>query len=149
MNVVITGGSRGFGKSIAEKFAANGHSLFLNARNQQTLQQTTDELRDRFPGLIVKSKACDLGTRDGVEEFGEWITGHGVVTDVLVNNAGTFIPGNVHDEPEGALEEIMAVNLYSAYHLTRKLLPGMMQRKAGHIFNMCSIAALQAYKNGG
>jgi short-subunit dehydrogenase len=44
---------------------------------------------------------------------------------------------------------MIAVNLYSAYHLTRALLPGMMERKQGHIFNMCSIASLKAYSNGG
>ena len=41
------------------------------------------------------------------------------------------------------------VNLYSAYHLTRMIVPGMMKRKKGHVFNMCSIAALKAYENGG
>jgi short-subunit dehydrogenase len=69
--------------------------------------------------------------------------------DILVNNAGSFIPGSVHNEPDNALEEMMNVNLYSAYHLTRVLLPSMIAQKKGHIFNMCSIASLQAYKNGG
>jgi short-subunit dehydrogenase len=69
--------------------------------------------------------------------------------DIVVNNAGLFEPGNVHDEPDGTLESQMAVNLYSAYHLTRTLLPSMMEKKSGHIFNMCSIASLAAYKNGG
>ena len=69
--------------------------------------------------------------------------------DVLVNNAGTFIPGNVYDEGEGVLEKQMEINLYSAYHLTRLLLPPMMKQKSGHIFNICSIASLQAYPNGG
>jgi short-subunit dehydrogenase len=68
---------------------------------------------------------------------------------VLINNAGQFIPGSVHDEPEGVLERLMAVNLYSAYHLTRKLLPSMMKRKKGHIFNICSVASLRAYPDGG
>jgi short-subunit dehydrogenase len=44
---------------------------------------------------------------------------------------------------------MIAVNLYSAYHLTRLLLPAMMEKKSGHIFNMCSIASLQSYANGG
>jgi len=47
------------------------------------------------------------------------------------------------------LEEMLAVNLMSAYHLTRVLLPSMIQRKSGHIFNLCSIAAFAAYANGG
>jgi len=69
--------------------------------------------------------------------------------DVLINNAGIFIPGSVHNEEEGALEKMIHTNLYSAYHLTRCLLPVMMQQKNGHIFNICSIASLNAYANGG
>ena len=59
------------------------------------------------------------------------------------------MPGNIHDEKDGVFEEMMEANLYSAYHLTRTVLPKMMKAKSGHIFNMCSIASLKAYKNGG
>src|SRR5438046_8343675 len=52
--------------------------------------------------------------------------------DVLVNNTGTFIQGNVSDEPEGALETMLGVNLYSAYHTTRTLLPKMIAQQSGH-----------------
>jgi short-subunit dehydrogenase len=69
--------------------------------------------------------------------------------DILVNNAGIFIPGNVHDEEEGLLEKVMQVNLFAPYHLTRLLLPAMIRYKSGHIFNIASIAALQAYPGGG
>ena len=69
--------------------------------------------------------------------------------DILVNNAGTFVPGNVSDEPDGALEETLDVNLYSAYHLTRALLPRFLEQQSGHIFNMGSIAGLKAYPGGG
>jgi short-subunit dehydrogenase len=69
--------------------------------------------------------------------------------DVLVNNAGSFVPGSVYNEPEGQLEQMIELNLYSAYHLTRRLVPVMMRKKKGHIFNLCSIAALAAYPNGG
>jgi short-subunit dehydrogenase len=63
---------------------------------------------------------------------------------ILVNNAGLFEPGSVHNEPEGLLESQLAINVSSAYHLTRTLLPKMMERRSGHIFNMCSIASLHA-----
>ena len=72
-----------------------------------------------------------------------------MAVDVLINNAGQFLPGSIHDEAEGTLEQLIEVNLYSAYHLTRALLPGMMARRSGHIFNICSVASLQAYPNGG
>src|SRR5262249_49506501 len=49
----------------------------------------------------------------------------------------------------GTLEKMIAVNLYSAYHVTRALVPGMINRQKGHIFNICSVASFQAYPNGG
>jgi short-subunit dehydrogenase len=67
----------------------------------------------------------------------------------LINNAGVFEPGSVYNEPAGVLESQMNTNLYSAYHLTRTLLPKLIEKKSGHIFNMCSIASLHAYANGG
>jgi short-subunit dehydrogenase len=68
---------------------------------------------------------------------------------VLINNAGVFIPGALAEEEDGHLELMVETNLYSAYYLTRALLPSMLKRRKGHIFNMCSIASLHAYPNGG
>ncbi|MGC4101372.1 SDR family NAD(P)-dependent oxidoreductase [Ferruginibacter sp.] len=149
MNVVITGASRGIGKAIAAIFAANGHQLFLSSRNEVALYKATEELQTRFPGITVKAKAFDLAKDAGA--FGEWINALGIDVDVLVNNAGSFEPGSVNNEAEGVLESQLSTNLYSAYHLTRTLLPGMMKSNTTgrHIFNICSIASLQAYKNGG
>lgn len=149
MNVVITGASRGLGKAIAEVFAAGGHNLFLCARNEVTLYKTVESLLTRFPGIRIKAKARDLSKREEVENFGQWLLDNGYPLDILVNNAGSFVPGSITTEPEGTLEAMMAVNLYSAYHLTRKILPLMLEQKRGHIFNMCSIASLDAYPGGG
>ncbi len=152
MNVVITGASKGIGKAIATIFAANGHHLFLCSRNEAALYKTMEALQTQYPSVTIKAKAFDLSKH--AKEFGNWILESGIETDVLVNNAGLFEPGSVYNEPEGLLENQMATNLYSAYHLTRTLLPGMMKRhastgSAGHVFNICSIASLHAYKNGG
>lgn len=149
MNVVITGASRGIGKAIAEIFALNGHQLFLCSRNEATLDKTLQELLSKYPGVKIKAKARDLGVKEEVENFGQWILDNGYPVDVLVNNAGYFLPGAVHNEDEGILEEMMAINFFSAYYLTRKLIPLMLRQKSGHIFNMCSTASLQAYTNGG
>ena len=69
--------------------------------------------------------------------------------DVLVNNAGVFVPGEIGQEEDGVLERLIETNLYSAYHFTRALLPMMVGKGRGHIFNMCSIASQIAYPNGG
>jgi short-subunit dehydrogenase len=147
-NIVITGASKGIGKAIAEIFASSGHNLFICSRGETALYKTTEELSAKYPAATIRAKPFDLGQKEQAIAFGNWCLGAGV-PDILVNNAGLFEPGGVHNEPDGALEAQMATNVYSAYHLTRTLLPKMMERSSGHIFNMCSIASLAAYKNGG
>ena len=149
MNVIITGASKGFGKAIAEKFAAQGHHLYLCSRNEVSLYKTMEVLLTRYPDITIKAKPFDLSLKDQAQEFGKWILAQQVSIDVLVNNAGLFDPGSVYNEEDGNLEHMIAVNLYSAYHLTRVLINKMMEQRSGHIFNMCSIASFQAYANGG
>ena len=148
MNIVITGASKGIGKAIAEKFAADGHSLFLCSRSEKQLYDTVGLLQTRFPHASIKAQIADMQVKSEVLGFGHWVLQYGV-PDIIINNAGQFLPGNIHDEAEGLLEQLMEVNVYSAYHLTRTLLPAMMDLKRGHIFNICSIASLQAYPQGG
>ena len=151
MNIVITGASKGFGKAIAEAFADDkqGHTFFLCARNGEELEKTGKELQSRFPRTNIYTKTCDVGDKSSLQEFANWINKQTDKVDILVNNAGVFFPGSVHTEDDGVLEKMINTNLYSAYYLTRMLLPGMMQARSGHIFNMCSIASLNAYENGG
>jgi short-subunit dehydrogenase len=149
MNVVITGASRGIGRSIAEIFGLHGADLFLIARNENGLLQTAEELRASYPNINIEAQAFDLGDKKQAQLCGQWLNTKADTIDVLVNNAGTFTPGTIADEPEGALEKMLAVNLFSAYHLTRTVLPKMKAAKTGHIFTICSIAGLAAYPNGG
>jgi short-subunit dehydrogenase len=149
MNVIITGASRGLGKAIAEIFAVNGYNLYLTSLNEIKLYKAVEELMTRFPSVTIKAKPFDLSKKQAAKDFGKWILDSGITIDILVNNAGSFAGANVHDEEEGALEEMIETNLYSAYHLTRVLVPKMMQQKSGHIFNMSSIAGLKAYPGGG
>jgi short-subunit dehydrogenase len=149
MNAVITGASRGIGKSTARIFALNGYDLYLCSKNEENLFQTIEEIKKDFPNISVNGKAFDLGNKQQAQLFGGWVNANADAVDVLVNNAGNFIQGNVSDEPDDALEEMIQVNLFSAYHLTRTLLPKMKSAKSGHIFTLCSIASLAAYPNGG
>ena len=149
MNVVISGASKGIGKAIAESFAAEGANLFLCARNEFTLYNAVASIQLKFPASTVNARVADLSKPAEVKKFGDWVLSKVDTIDVLVNNAGSFIPGSIFNEEPGMLEQMIDTNLYSAYHLTRSLLPLMMQHKKGHIFNMCSIASLQAYPNGG
>ncbi|MEJ7684693.1 MAG: SDR family oxidoreductase [Segetibacter sp.] len=72
---------------------------------------------------------ADIGDIDQVKNFGRWILESGFTPEILVNNAGYFIPGNIYNEEEGTLQKMMDVNLNSAYHLTRLLLPVMMRKE--------------------
>ncbi len=148
INIIITGASKGLGKAIAEKFAEAGHSLFVCSRNEVDLYKMMEELLTKFPQCSIKALPVDMSIKNEVLKLGNWCLSFGV-PDIIINNAGQFLPGSVYNEEEGFLEKMMEVNLYSAYHLTRLLLPKMMHAKSGHIFNMCSIASLHAYPNGG
>lgn len=134
---------------MATAFAADNHDLFLCARNEVALYNTVAELQVKFPDSNINAIAADVANKEDNKKLAEWILQKAGTTDVLINNAGQFLPGSVYNEPEGLLEQMMAVNVYSAYQLTRQLLPAMMTAKQGHIFNLCSIASLQAYANGG
>lgn len=145
---MISGASRGIGKELAATFAKAGHQLFLTARNEAQLNATAAILTSQYPQCKVHCKAADLSIKEEAIAFGRWCLSFGE-PDILINNAGQFKPGALVDEAEGQLEQQLAVNLGSAYHLSRTFLPDMIQRGTGHIFNICSIASLQAYPNGG
>lgn len=143
MNVVITGASRGIGKAIAEKFAAHHHSVLVCSRDIKKLE----ELRQNHPSIAVFS--CDMGVKEEVRKFSRFVQSHFSKVDVLINNAGIFLPGKITEEEDGILEQQIATNLYSAYYLTKELAPAMTAEKKGFIINMCSIASIKAYENGG
>lgn len=149
MKAVITGASRGFGKAIAEEFAIHGYDLVLCSMDPERLAGTAKTIGNKFPKINIASHAADLSNKSSVTNFAQQVLQQSGTIDVLVNNAGTFLPGNVSDEADGQLEKMLAVNLFSAYYLTRALLPQLIKQKHGHIFNMCSIASLQAYRQGG
>lgn len=149
MNAIITGATQGIGKAIAERFLEEGWSIAICARNWEDLQQVQQEWTSNFPQQQIFIFKADFSNKEEVNSFARFVLSHFQTIDVLVNNAGIFMPGKLAEEAEGQLEKMMAVNVYSAYYLTRALLPNMKNNKKGHIFNMCSVASLKAYDNGG
>lgn len=146
---VVTGGTKGIGRAAIEKFLAQGFDVITCARNESDLiglQQTCSEL---FPQSRLSYLTADLSVRAEVDAFIAFIHNDSRLPEVLINNTGVFIPGQVHNETEGTLEKTMETNLYSAYHLTRGIVPGMMEQRKGHIFTICSTASIIAYPNGG
>jgi len=145
-NIVITGAARGMGKAIAEKFAHSGNRLILCSKTESTLTKTAELLKQSQ--AEVHYFAADLTVLKEVKAFAQFCLTFGA-PDILINNAGTYVPGNCIDEPEGSLEFMLKTNLYGAYELTRALVSSMIENKQGHIFNISSIAGLQAYPGGG
>ena len=148
MIAIITGASKGLGRAIALQFAAAGYTLIVCARGAKALYDFVEEVQLEYPETTIKALPVDLSIKEEVTAFAEWSLQFGTPA-ILVNNAGMFLPGSINNEEAGTLEAMINTNLYSAYHLTRALLPSMVANKSGHIFNICSIASLQAYSNGG
>ena len=103
MYVVITGASKGIGKALAKKFAANGYNLILCSKGELDLYKTMQELQTAFPAIEIKAKPFDLSI--DAKAFGDWVLDNNSTPTILINNAGYFEPGNVYNEPEGLLEK--------------------------------------------
>lgn len=149
MNVIITGATKGIGKAIADLLLEEGANIAICARSQDDISQCLHHWKQKYPDRKILGAVCDMGQRTQIESFAEFVTSNMDTIDVLVNNAGLFIPGEILNEEEGALEQMIRINLYSAYHFTRRIAPLMVAAGKGHIFNMCSIASQIAYPNGG
>ena len=146
---IVTAGSRGIGRAVVLKFAQEGFDVITCSRSKVKLEALHQEVAAATPDSKLYSVSADLSGKEGVNTFLELVNDLSSDFDVLVNNAGAFRPGKISDEPEGALESLIDINLYSAYRVTRGLLPQMIKRKTGHIFNMCSVASIQPYIQGG
>jgi NAD(P)-dependent dehydrogenase (short-subunit alcohol dehydrogenase family) len=142
-SVLVTGGSKGIGLAIAERFLAEKFAVTVCARGTAALA----ELACRNLGM--EAVVCDLTDEGEIDRLAEQVTRRHGALDVLVNNSGEFLPGRIHDEPEGNLEAMLSANLLGAYRLTRRLLPGMIARRRGTIINVCSTASIMGYPNGG
>lgn len=146
--IVVTGGTKGIGKAIIDRFAKQGFAVATCARNFQDLQNLKTEIESNY-GTEVYIQSANLSVREDTHEFIRFVNRIEKEVKVVVNNAGVFLPGSIHNEDAGSLETMIETNLYSAYDITRGFVGDMMKRKEGHIFNICSIASITAYPNGG
>ena len=136
---MITGASSGIGKSAALKVGEAAGTVLLVARTPEKLEETRDEIEEA--GGTAHIHRCDLSDLEDIERMAdEVLAEHGRV-DILVNNAGRSIRRSValsydrfHD-----YERTMQLNYFGALKLIMKLLPGMRERKFGHIINISSI----------
>lgn len=149
MNAVITGATKGIGRAVTEKFASEGFNVAFCARNRKDLEALYDELQNKYPDIEMLMQPCDVADKKQLKSFADLVKSNWNSVEVLVNNAGIFLPGQVHREKAGILEKQIKTNLYSAYYLTQYLIKMMIRHQHGHIFNICSTASIMAYPNGG
>ncbi len=145
LSAVITGGTKGIGLALVQRFASAGFRVLTCARSLAGF----DAIQAQYPSGQVKAMATDMSKPEEVAAFAAFVLAEVGSTSVLINNTGVFLPGTILGEPAGNLELMINTNVYSAYHLTRALVPAMLTNGSGHIFNICSTASLVAYPNGG
>lgn len=149
MNILVTGATKGIGRAIVEHFAAQGANVAFSARTQADLDEMADALKAQYPDQEVIAIQADMSKRAAVKAMTDQVKATWGSLDVLVNNAGVFIPGDLIAEDEGNLEFTIDTNVYSAYYTTRDMLELLKAKPGSYIFNICSIASLKAYPAGG
>lgn len=150
MVVVITGASQGIGRAVAEAFAEEESDvrLALLSRSPGKLDEVAEACRKRG-AEAAKVFACDVTDDTAVEETAKAVLDRWGAPDVVVNNAGLFEPGPLLEMTPEAFREQVAVNLTSAFVVTRAFIEPMLERGSGHLFYMASVASIKAYPNGG
>mgnify|MGYP000259394715 CR=1 FL=1 len=141
--VFISGASKGIGLATAQRFLTAGYEVAISASTEESLAA----VQKQHPEIQIFR--ADMSNKSEVQALGQWINDSFGPLDILVNNVGRFIPGELHKETDEAFEATLHTNLFSNYYLTKAVLPAMMERKTGDIFNICSTASIMAYPNGG
>ena len=143
MNAIVTGATKGMGLSISKHLAANNYNLALCARNVIELQNLQKELRAQYPQLNILILPTDCAKPKDVRSFAEFVSSNVEFVDVLINNAGLFIPSKLMTEGEDDLAMQMQVNVFTPHFLGKYFGSRMQQAGRGHIVNICSISSVK------
>ena len=144
---LVTGGSRGIGKAIAVRLAALGAAVAICGRDVKALESTANELRAN--GTRVRWQRADVTKSSDVEALvNDTEAAFGGIS-VLVNNAGMGLFGPVQEKTEAEWDTLMNTNLKSVFLVSRKIIPGMIERKGGDIINISSLAGKNTFAGGG
>ncbi len=143
MNAIVTGATKGMGRAIVMELAANNYNIIFCARDEKQVHTLLDELRNGYPHLLFFGMRADLEEKSDVREFAEFAERNLGHVDVLINNAGLYIPSELMEEEESSLERQMQVNLFAPHFLSKFFAAKMIGRARGHIINICSVASLE------
>lgn len=143
---IVTGGSRGLGREMAEGLAEAGASLMLCARREEWLTPTVDEMRGR--GFKVEGLLCDVTNPEQVQRVvDKTIEAYGKV-DILVNNAGVSWGERPEKMPLDKWQRVIDTNLTGAFLFAQAAGREMLKREYGRIINISSVSGLQASADG-
>jgi short-subunit dehydrogenase len=140
---LITGASKGIGKSIAQALAAKGNNLLLVSRSEETLKELSTFITQHYK-VKTDYLAIDLATADAAERVYNWHTGKGYTINILVNNAGYGLWGKFDSLSIESQNEMLQLNVLTLIQLTHKLLPDLKKHPRAYILNVASTAAYQA-----
>jgi 3-hydroxy acid dehydrogenase/malonic semialdehyde reductase len=144
MIVFVTGATSGFGQAVAERFIAKGHRVIAAGRRQTRLKALEERFGERLFPLQL-----DVSDRGAVETAVAGLPVDFAAVDVLVNNAGLALGLEPADRASlNDWERMVDVNVKGVIFVTRALLPGMVERRRGHVVNLGSIAATYPYPGG-
>lgn len=139
---LVTGASSGIGDRMARRLAAAGTDLVVVARDEARLRALADEVTAAH-GVDVEVLPADLADRDALAAVEERLAGDSRPIDLLVNNAGFGLNGDVADVDPDGLTGMIDVNITALVRLTAAALPGMLERDEGTIVNISSMASFQ------
>jgi hypothetical protein len=143
---LITGASSGIGRALARCFAEDGADLVLVARREEALREVAHELETDH-GIAAHVVPCDLAEPEAPQTLFDTLEAEGIPVDVVVNNAGFGARGPVAELDAQRQIDMVQVNVTALTHLTRLLLPGMIDRGRGGVLNVASTAAFQPGPN--
>ncbi len=143
---IVTGGSRGIGKEMAEALAEAGANLMLCARRAEWLDETVKEFQDK--GFTVAGVVCDVAKPDEVQTVVDQTVSRFGSVDILINNAGTSWGATPEDMPLDQWQKVIDVNLTGCFIFAKAVGREMLKQNSGSIINIASIAGLTSSANG-
>jgi short-subunit dehydrogenase len=143
--VAITGGTKGIGRAMVEKFAKNGFNIITCARNRRDLKELKTAIEAQF-GIECQVFVANLAIKEQVLAFASLIQESEQNLAALIHNAGVYVPDLIAKTEDGLVEKLMETNLYSAFYLTNQLIE-KIKKSESHVFTMCSVASLASYPN--
>lgn len=145
--VMVTGATSGIGEACAKKFAQGGYNVIITGRREDKLEALRNEIEKM--GAEVLAMQFDVCDREASKKAVDFLKGKWAKIDVLINNAGLAL--GLDKEYEGDFEDwdvMIDTNIKGLLNMTRFVVPGMVERNAGHVINIGSVAGDAAYANG-